>query len=73
MSPLPRDGVCGTIFTKREQMTEVNPPDPGSVDALDIGCTCPVLDNHYGKSLGDPPLFWINGSCPIHALVSEDQ
>ena len=54
-------------------MTEVNPPDPGSVEAANLGCTCPVLDNHYGKGLGDPPLFWINGSCPIHALVSEDQ
>ena len=54
------------------QYNEMNPWRPGSVEAVDIGCTCPVLDNHYGKGFGDPPLFWISGDCPIHGLVSEE-
>jgi len=24
-------------------------PKPGSAEAVDLGCTCPIIDNHYGK------------------------
>lgn len=41
---------------------------PGSEEAEKAGCTCPVIDNHYGKGMPfkDGPKYWINGDCPIH-------
>ena len=47
---------------------------PGSKAALDKGCVCPVMDNHYGKGrpIRHPEngemqrAFWINGECIIH-------
>ncbi len=44
--------------------------NPGSDEAVKKGCTCPRIDNHYGKGIpsrdGDAQ-FWINGDCPLHA------
>ena len=45
------------------------PPNPGSNEAKDRGCSCPVLDNFHGMgAFGDDesPLFWINEDCPLH-------
>lgn len=42
-------------------------PNPGSKEAVEQGCTCAVIDNHYGEGFGDPPGFWITGGCPLHA------
>jgi len=42
--------------------------NPGSSNAMDMGCECPVLDNSFGKgsySHGDGT-WWINDGCPIH-------
>ena len=43
-------------------------PRPGSATAELQGCTCPVIDNHYGK--GRPcsgKTEWIvSGNCPLH-------
>jgi hypothetical protein len=49
-----------------------NKPNPGSEKALELGCTCPVIDNHYGKGVpfNDGPQFWINGDCPIHGTTT---
>ena len=45
-------------------------PNPGSQEAIDAGCRCPVMDNHYGAGAYNDekgePLFWINEDCPIH-------
>jgi hypothetical protein len=45
-------------------------PNPGSDEALDMGCSCPVLDNHHGKGFPWPssqsPSFWINETCKLH-------
>jgi len=42
-------------------------PNPGSDEAIKMGCTCPVLDNAHGNGArGDPNLFWISEDCPIH-------
>ena len=42
-------------------------PNPGSDEALAIGCLCPVLDNGHGnEELGRIRGFWINEDCPIH-------
>lgn len=42
---------------------------PGSKLAIANGCTCPVVDNHYGKGVpnGDAPnLYWYSSKCPLH-------
>ncbi len=52
-------------------MSETEPepkPSPGSREAIEQGCGCPVLDNYHGKGFGNPPKFWINADCPLHGL-----
>jgi hypothetical protein len=41
-------------------------PKPGSPDAINSGCTCPVIDNHHGR--GDPRGWWVSGDCPLHGM-----
>jgi len=45
-------------------------PNPGSIEAIDQGCKCPRMDNHWGAGIGKDengePLFWINADCPLH-------
>lgn len=46
-------------------------PTPGSDDAVKIGCTCPILDNQFGRGCGwvgedGTELFWQSSDCPIH-------
>lgn len=42
---------------------------PGSDEAIDSGCTCAVMDNHYGAGRGgDGARFgwYTSGDCPLH-------
>ena len=42
--------------------------NPGSDEAVEQGCTCPVLDNGHGnQKLGDTRGFWITEGCTLHA------
>lgn len=49
-------------------------PDPGTGQAVGLGCTCPVTDNHNGDGYrGGNGLRWDEGGryviytdCPIH-------
>ena len=42
-------------------------PNPGSDEALDQGCLCPILDNSHGKGVkGNGEAFWTSMDCPIH-------
>ncbi len=42
-------------------------PNPGSPEAVRLGCTCPVIDNHHGSGWrGNPDMFLQDGNCPIH-------
>ncbi len=48
-------------------------PKPGSKEATEQGCTCPVIDNGHGKGyMGGVKdkdgnvMFVINASCPVH-------
>ena len=44
-------------------------PNPGSDEAVWRGCTCAVMDNHYGRGvrMRDGSVnFWISGDCPLH-------
>lgn len=48
-------------------MSENNTPNPGSKAALDLGCTCPVLDNGRGRGwMGIPDVFVYTVGCPVH-------
>ena len=42
--------------------------NPGSKEAQDAGCTCPILDNEYGEGVDyeDKKVFWITEGCPLH-------
>lgn len=55
-------------------MPNVGIPAPGSKEAIDAGCSCPVLDNRHGLGYPHPvtgePVYWINEWCPLHALGS---
>ena len=43
------------------------PPRPGSREALEQGCKCPVMDNEYGKGyMGIDGLYVYTLSCPLH-------
>ena len=45
-------------------------PPPGSHEADEHGCTCPGMDNNYGRGafeLDGKPIYWINDGCPLHA------
>jgi len=43
-------------------------PNPGSDEAIEQGCTCPVYDNARGKGImGEERFgFWLNKYCPLH-------
>jgi len=44
-------------------------PNPGSDAAIELGCTCPGIDNLYGDGymIGDyGPVFVYNLNCPLH-------
>lgn len=53
--------------------------NPGSPQAVELGCTCAVLDNYHGQGF---PLtrdgktrqsFWISGDCPLHAINNDPE
>lgn len=50
--------------------------NPGSEEAVKMGCTCPVIDNHHGQGIpvsgknGEVQfVFWSNADCPLHGFV----
>lgn len=44
---------------------KTTPPDPGSDEAIPLGCICAVLDNGHGRAIR----FWITIGCPVHSPV----
>ena len=51
----------------------VNVANPGSPEAKEQGCKCPVFDNHHGRGyFGQPGIFAIAGHCPIHTAGEVD-
>jgi len=63
MSPL-RNGV----FMKCPKCkTEIPIPNPGSDEAIELGCICPILDNAHGRGyLGQKNIFVHNCACQLH-------
>lgn len=51
-------------------MTKIKPPNPGSKEAIEQGCKCPVWDNNHGVGVGTDsdgkPLFWYSSDCWLH-------
>ena len=42
-------------------------PPPGSPEAGNLGCTCPVIDNGHGRGYyGQPGIFVYTAGCPVH-------
>ena len=42
-------------------------PDPGTEEAIEMGCICPVMDNEYGRGWhGQEGVFIYNSGCPVH-------
>lgn len=44
-------------------------PNPGSDEAVAIGCICARMDNGYGKGyMGQPGIYVYTVGCPVHQL-----
>ena len=43
----------------------ITEPKPGSYEAIQQGCTCPVDDNGHGQGIGGE-YWWITRDCPLH-------
>jgi len=47
-------------------------PNPGSREALKLGCRCPVMDNNHGQwppfpaDEGRAAGWWLSTRCPVH-------
>lgn len=58
----------------------IDMPSPGSNEAINAGCCCPVLDNVHGRGFPWPrtdgrdpnkfPSWYINEDCPLHGAKS---
>jgi hypothetical protein len=48
--------------------------NPGSKAARKKGCTCPVIDNHYGEGIpcGEELHFYMSQNCPLHGWEEGD-
>jgi hypothetical protein len=42
-------------------------PNPGSDEALEKGCICPVMDNNHGRFAPWTGNWWLLEGCPLHA------
>jgi len=47
-------------------------PNPGSDEAIEQGCTCPVLDNAHGEGMLGLDMFVIAEGCPLHEMPQEE-
>jgi len=52
-------------------------PNPGSKEAIEQGCKCPIIDNHYGRGfqIGDDTTrhFWQSSDCPLHEWEADER
>ena len=53
-------------------MSDKKIPNPGSNEAIDLGCSCPIMDNSYGEGyMGMKDTFIYNQSCKLHKTKEE--
>jgi hypothetical protein len=45
-------------------------PYPGSVDAVEQGCTCPTTKNENGAGIhiNRQHFYWVGSKCPLHGI-----
>ena len=52
-------------------------PAPGSPEAVQQGCSCPISDNARGMGAwgtsGPDAVYWINATCPLHGVLPPDE
>ncbi len=48
-------------------------PTPGSNEALEEGCKCPILDNAHGRGMLGGGIFVVNAECPLHAAPEGEE
>lgn len=53
-------------------MTDDETPPPGSDEALEQGCACPVLDNAHGAGYMGTDRYVISMDCPLHGQAGDD-
>lgn len=47
--------------------------NPGSIEALQVGCTCPIVDNGHGVGYhGVEGMFIVAEGCPVHHRLVTD-
>lgn len=50
-----------------ETETTKTMPNPGSNEAIALGCRCPILDNAHGIGyMGQSGVFCFTSDCPLH-------
>jgi len=51
-------------------MADTMTPNPGSKEAIEQGCTCPVYDNAHGKGIpfDGETCFWYDSTCNVHGV-----
>jgi hypothetical protein len=52
-----------------------NKPNPGSDEAIALGCVCPRYDNCRGRGVmgdGEKNGWWMNEHCPLHGTSSKE-
>ena len=48
-------------------------PTPGSKEAIEQGCICPVMDNEYGRGyMGQEGVFIYSTGCPVHGDIIKE-
>lgn len=71
-----RSGTNSTTGAGKRSRKKASPsstssplPNPGSPAAIDLGCTCPVLDNERGRGyMGMKNVYVYHGGCPLHKI-----
>ena len=70
--------IDGLEFQLNEARAEIKALKPGSHEAVEAGCTCPVIENNYGQGVSVSPSanslliqpravsFWYLTGCPMH-------
>lgn len=49
-----------------------NNPNPGSDEAVKLGCKCAQIDNSYGRGyMGQKDIFVITEICPMHGRIED--
>ena len=72
------NAIDGLEFQLNEARAEIKALKPGSHEAVEAGCTCPVIENNYGQGVSVSPSanslliqpravsFWYLTGCPMH-------